>query len=134
MSKEIENKETAVGISAMQIEAIKAELKAEIRKEVMQEVTAEMKSKMALDAKATESKESEIQEKNKKLYDEEAKKVGKLLKDEKTVRIKIPKDQLNPKQDSVPVMINGYRYRIKRGETVDVPQSVASLLEKGGYI
>lgn len=51
-----------------------------------------------------------------------------------TVRIKIPVDPLNPKDLVVPVMINGYIWEIKRGETVDVPEEVANILENAKYI
>lgn len=50
------------------------------------------------------------------------------------VRIKIPVDPLNPKDLIVSVMINGYIWQIKRGETVDVPEQVANILEEAKYI
>lgn len=63
----------------------------------------------------------------------EALKTAKELK-KATVRIKIPVDPLNPKDLVVPVMINGYIWEIKRGETVDVPEEVANILENAKYI
>lgn len=63
----------------------------------------------------------------------EALKTAKELK-KATVRIKIPVDPLNPKDLVVPVMINGYIWQIKRGETVDVPEEVANILENAKYI
>ena len=63
------------------------------------------------------------------------KETGAALKKEAKVRIKIPGDPLNKNDHSpVPVTINGYRYEIKRGETVDVPETVAKVLERAGYI
>ena len=50
------------------------------------------------------------------------------------VKIKIPVDQLNPKDLMVPVVINGYQYLIKRGETVEVPEAVVKILEEAKYI
>ncbi len=50
------------------------------------------------------------------------------------VKIKIPKDPLNPKDDTVPVGVNGYYWVIKRGETVEVPEVVADILTEAGYI
>ena len=48
--------------------------------------------------------------------DKVAKETGVALKAEEKVKIKIPVDQLNKNDDSVPVVINGYIYQIKRGE------------------
>lgn len=56
----------------------------------------------------------------------------KLKKD--TVTIKIPIDPLNEKDLVVPVKINGYKWIIKRGETVEVPRQVAKILEDARYI
>ena len=53
---------------------------------------------------------------------------------ESTVKIKIPVDPMNPKDIVVPVMINGYIWRINRGETVEVPEAVANILEEAKYI
>lgn len=53
---------------------------------------------------------------------------------EKTIKIKIPVDPMNPKDLIVPVMINGYKWKIKRGETVEVPEAVANILEGAKYI
>lgn len=50
------------------------------------------------------------------------------------MRIKIPKDPLNRHDETVPVCLNGYNYFIKRGETVEVPETVARVLEEAGYI
>ena len=70
-----------------------------------------------------------------KLADEmEAKKTAKEIKKGNTVRIKIPVDPQNPSDIVVPVMINGYIWRINRGETVDVPEEVAKILEEAKYI
>ena len=46
------------------------------------------------------------------------------------VRIKIPVDPLNKDDLQVPVMINGYLWNIKRGETVEVPSVVADILQE----
>lgn len=66
--------------------------------------------------------------------DAEAKQVGETLKKGGMVRIKIPVDRLNESDTTVPVCVNGHLYRIKRGETVEVPEVVADILEEAGYI
>ena len=66
--------------------------------------------------------------------DKVAKETGVALKAEEKVKIKIPVDQLNKNDDSVPVVVNGYIYQIKRGERVEVPEVVANILEEAGYI
>ena len=65
--------------------------------------------------------------------EKEAKETAKKVKT-KTVRIKVPVDPLNPKDLMVPVVINGYLWNIKRGETVEVPENVANILENANYI
>lgn len=53
---------------------------------------------------------------------------------EKKVRIKIPVDALNPKDLTVTVQVNGYTFLIMRGETVEVPESIANILSEAKYI
>ena len=53
---------------------------------------------------------------------------------EKGVRVKVPVDALNPKDLNVTVQVNGYTFLIKRGETVDVPESIANILSEAKYI
>ena len=50
------------------------------------------------------------------------------------VEIVIPKDRLNEKDAFVPAAINGYIWKIKRGEKVSVPVEVARILREAGYI
>lgn len=66
--------------------------------------------------------------------DNMAKVTGDELKKSDKVTIKIPIDKQNPKDLIVPVAINGYIYQIKRGEKVQVPEAVESILEEAGYI
>ena len=61
-------------------------------------------------------------------------KTAKAIKGAKKVEIKIPIDPQNPKDLIVPVIINGYRWEIKRGEKVSVPEPVAKILENAKYI
>jgi len=63
-----------------------------------------------------------------------AKAAGEEIKKLPKVKIRIPKDPLNPKDEVVPVCINGYIWQIKRGETVEVPKPVADILADAGYI
>ena len=67
-------------------------------------------------------------------HTEVAKQTAKAIKNKKMVEIKIPIDSQNPKDLVVPVIINGYRWEIKRGEKVSVPEPVAKILENSKYI
>ena len=66
--------------------------------------------------------------------DAQARSTGAVLAKEKKVRIKIPEDHKNPMNRVVPVCINGYLYYINRGESVDVPETVADILTQAQYI
>ena len=70
---------------------------------------------------------------NEKELEKEAQETAKKVK-ENTVRIKLPIDPMNPKDLMVPVVINGYQWLIKRGETVEVPEQVSKILEDAKYI
>lgn len=59
---------------------------------------------------------------------------GKALSEQKKVWVRIPADKLNKHDVVVPVCVNGYTYQIKRGERVEVPQTVADILENAGYL
>ena len=77
---------------------------------------------------------SKIEEKvNETEIEKEAQETAKKVK-VNTIRIKIPVDPMNPKDLMVPVVINGYQWLIKRGETVEVPEQVAKILEDAKYI
>lgn len=67
-------------------------------------------------------------------FDREAKKWGKIYAKEPKRKIKIylPKDSKDT--SPVPVIINGYSYFINKGETVEVPETVAKILENANYI
>lgn len=52
----------------------------------------------------------------------------------KEVTIKIPKNELNPNDDVIPVRINQYKWNIKRGVEVKVPEAVKEVLENANYI
>lgn len=52
----------------------------------------------------------------------------------KDVLIKIPKNELNPNDDVIPVRINQYKWNIKRGVEVAVPEEVKKVLENANYI
>jgi len=66
--------------------------------------------------------------------DQTIKATGNMLKKYPKVKIRVPKDNLNPGDSFVVAAINGYIFQIKRSETVEVPEPVAKLLEQGGYI
>lgn len=56
------------------------------------------------------------------------------FENEEKKEITIPIDVLNKKDSFVPVSINGYIWKIKRGEAVKVPLEVARILKEAGYI
>ena len=70
----------------------------------------------------------------KRLLDPETEKIAKALAAQPKVRVRIPKNELNEDDRVVPVSVNGYNFFINRGESVEVPQTVAELLEGAGYI
>ena len=74
-----------------------------------------------------------VKEINEKEIEKEAQETAKKVKTA-MVRIKLPEDPLNPKDLMVPVVINGYQWLIKRGETVEVPEQVSKILEDAKYI
>lgn len=82
-----------------------------------------------VEAKATAKNEAEEIKKQ----EVEAKATAKKLKED-MVEIKIPIDQLNPKDLVVPVIINGYIWSIERGKEVKVPREVKHILEDAKYI
>lgn len=45
------------------------------------------------------------------------------------VKIKIPRDPVNKGNDSMFVAINGRKFLIQRGKTVEVPRAVAEVIE-----
>ena len=69
-----------------------------------------------------------------RLLDPETEKIAKALAAQPKVRVRIPKNELNEDDRVVPVSVNGYNYFINRGESVEVPQTLAELLEGAGYI
>ena len=52
---------------------------------------------------------------------------------EKT-KVRIPIDKNNPKDLIVPVCVNGYIFQIERGKSVEVPVTIAEILEESGYL
>jgi hypothetical protein len=52
----------------------------------------------------------------------------------KQVSVRVPLDQLNPKERIVTVQINGYTYTIERGKDVTVPDVVKDILEEAKLI
>ena len=49
------------------------------------------------------------------------------------VRVNIPTDPLNPKDNTVDVLVNGKKYTIVRGTWQVVPEAVAAVLEDSDY-
>lgn len=75
----------------------------------------------------------ETEEQSKIKQDKEAEKTAKSLKKD-LVEIKVPIDPLNKTDRTVDVIINGYRWTIKRGEEVKVPRAVKEILTDAKYI
>lgn len=71
---------------------------------------------------------------NKQPADLSAENTGRLLAQQARVRVRIPLNPLNEDDVMVPVCVNGYHYFLKRGETVEVPKTVADILEQAAYI
>lgn len=67
-------------------------------------------------------------------WDSETEKTAKALAQQPKIKVRIPKNELNEEDLVVPVCINGYLFLINRGESVEVPKTVAELLEGAGYI
>lgn len=70
----------------------------------------------------------------KRELDEQSKKTGEILAKEPKVKIRIAPDVFGQGDQTVPVCINGYHYFIRRGETVEVPSTVAKILEEANYL
>lgn len=68
------------------------------------------------------------------LMDAEMMKVKEALEKQEKVRVRIPMNPLNPDDVEIPVCVNGYRMVIRRGEAVEVPETVEELLAGAGYI
>ena len=58
----------------------------------------------------------------------------KMLNREEKVNIRIPTDKNNPKYVTERVYVNGLCIQIPVGENVEVPKTIANLLEKKGII
>ena len=57
-----------------------------------------------------------------------------MLDKEKKVRVRIRKDDNNPNYVTERVYVNGVCYQIEVGEYVDVPETIAKMLEDKGII
>lgn len=89
-----------------------------------------------MEAKTARQQKTQTEETVTKITDAELDRMAKVFGDE--VRkmpkrtIKIP--QVEGAEPVVPVIINGYQWRINRGERVEVPEIVAYELEQAGII
>lgn len=95
-------------------------------------INVENKEESQLTDKKGKTNKSQLTDKE--ADEKEAKETSKKLNKNGKVRIKVPIDQLNPKDLMIPVVINGYQWLIKRGETVEVPEEVVRILEEAKYI
>lgn len=89
-----------------------------------------------MEAKATRPQKAQTEETVTKITDAELDRMAKVFGDEVCKMpkrmIKIPK--VEGTEPVVPVIINGYQWRINRGERVEVPEIVAHELEQAGII
>ena len=69
-----------------------------------------------------------------KQIDNIAKVTGSYLKNEEKIKIRIATVPGVTDDGYVECCINGYNYIIKRGESVDVPVSIAELLQNAGIV
>lgn len=63
----------------------------------------------------------------------ESKRLKKTFEKEKKVKVTIPVDRLNPKDEYVTASINGYTLQIKRGVAVEIPEPFYKILKEAGY-
>ena len=96
-------------------------------------MTIEMEKIESLEVKETKTEEIKEEPKTVAQLDAEAKKWGKELAKEEKVKVKI-KSKTKGDVAPVPVGINGYFFWINKNETVEVPKSVAKILEEADYI
>ena len=57
-----------------------------------------------------------------------------ILNEEVKVKVRLPKAKTDKAENFVPVCINGYVYQVMRGVSVEVPETVAKILEESGYL
>lgn len=57
-----------------------------------------------------------------------------MLKKEPKVKVRIRKDENNPNYVTERVYVNGVCYQIEVGEYVEVPETIAKMLEEKGVI
>ena len=66
--------------------------------------------------------------------DSDAVEMNKRLARQEKVRIRIPLNPLNEEDRAVDVCVNGAVFTIPRGESTQVPKTVAEILENAAYI
>ena len=89
---------------------------------------------------------AKAQEMTEKQMDLIADETGKALAEQKKVKVRLhmsqeQKQKLDAAEKAgkqlewpyVPVQVNGYIYQIQLGKTVEVPETVAQILEEAGY-
>lgn len=72
--------------------------------------------------------------KEKKDTDQDIVKLCKYFTKSEKVEIRIPLDKSNPDEKTIPVCINGYIFKLKRGENIKVPKEVKNILIEAQYI
>lgn len=136
----VESTEEKAVDSTKGLEAVNKENELEAKLKEIDEKIAILDAK----AKEYEDKKQELEstistftqtkEIDKKTLEKESLSIGQTLARENKVTIVIPKSELNPLDQMVPVTINGYTYSIKRGERVTVPETVYEILKESKYI
>lgn len=129
---EVENTTDANAVLE-ELKTLKEEIANE--RELLKAERESLKEDKAAIAKALEAQKADvvISKEDKQADINEAKRTAEKLK-ENMVKTKIPVDPMNPKDLYIPVTINGYTWIIKRGETVEIPEAVAKILEDAKYI
>lgn len=122
-----EDSNANVDLEARQKELLELEKRIDSKMEQLKTLSDEIDSKQ----KEIEKKLPEITE---KALVENSLRVKEQLDKQEKVSIRIPMDEKNPNDKTVPVTISGYTYLIQRGESVQVPKEVERILIEAKYI
>lgn len=93
----------------------------------------EIETQETIEAQQVEA-QKETKQASKDVLIKDALSTGEKLKKQSKKTITVPRSEMNQGDDYVVVAINGYKYKIKRGEEVEVPYSVYKLLKNAKYI
>ena len=87
-----------------------------------------------IETQETIEAQKETKQASKDLLIKDALSTGEKLKKQTKKTITVPRSEMNQGDDYVVVAINGYKYKIKRGQEVEIPEAVYKLLKNAKYI